>query len=129
MKAWVLIITVLGVWFFGIGLGSVMRIERKISNGTLVKIFFFSPLFAFEGFIIWTVYTIHDIIVDRKTRIRFIIFMYRSYFKIMPYMCEAFTSVIINSDKERKRSGKSTAQNTKHIFQRGYDLALAEGYM
>lgn len=129
MKAWVLVVTVLCVWYVGIGLGSIMRIDRKLSNGTLLKIFFLSPLFAFEGFIIWTVYIIHDIIVDKKLKIRFIVFMYRSYFKVMPYMCEVFSRVIIEAEKGRKRSGTGTMKNTKHIFQRGYDLVLAERHV
>lgn len=129
MKAWELIAMVLCILYFGIGLGSIMRIERKLSAGIILKVFFITPIFVLGGFVIWTVHAIHEISIDKKVKVRFIVTMYRAYFQFMPYMCEAFIHSIIGAKEKRESSVTGTMKNAKHIFQKGYEFILEEGYV
>ena len=105
-----------------------MNNERKLLVGTLLKVFFITPIFVLVGFVIWTGYAIHEIIIDKKVKVRSIATMYRAYFQFMPYMCEAFLRLIIDTKEKRESPVMGTMKTVKHIFQRGYEFILEEGY-
>ena len=103
MNALWIIVALSIVFIVGSSAGTIMRFERKLSKRDIIDIFLNIPVFAVLGFIIWTKELLKDLIKTKRVRISYVRYIYKSFFRILPSMCEMYAEVIIQKNRIRKK--------------------------
>lgn len=116
MNALWIIVALLIVFIVGSSTGTIMRFERKLSKRDIIDIFLNIPVFAVLGFIIWTKELLKDLIKTKRVRISYVRYIYKSFFRILPSMCEMYAEVIIQKNRIRKKKKIKRSQCGNILF-------------
>ncbi|WP_318362383.1 hypothetical protein [uncultured Agathobaculum sp.] len=130
-----IIIAVIIAALVGSGLGTIMRIERRLTKRDMLSVFSRVPFFGILGFCIWTKEFLKDLIKTKRVRISYIRYIYRSFFRILPSMCEVYAEVIIRRNhiarkKQRKKKSNDymqVQQSIRNVSEREYNIVLKNG--
>ena len=76
-----------------------------------------------------------DLIKTKRVRISYIRYIYRSFFRILPSMCEVYAEVIIRRNhiarkKQRKKKSNDymqVQQSIRNVSEREYNIVLKNG--
>ncbi len=129
MSARFILFAIILAIYLGIGIGTAIRVDKKIPLQSFVLIIIDVPLFALLGLIVWTVEFIRDLRKTKTVKLRYGMYIYIAYFKILPYMCELFALKIVTPGSKKQNSAskqrkKVDSNEIKNIYTKGYQIVL-----
>lgn len=137
MKIVIMLLLALLALYLGIGIGTIMRFDRKISNKAKLYILLIIPIFAICGFAIWSIEMCKDLSNFHGEKLSYIRYIYKFFIKAMPSLCQDCADAIIeafrkeeryNANKKRHKQYRnqnvSFLEKAKSIIKKGYNYAL-----
>ena len=116
----IVLILALGITaiYIGIGIGTIMRFDRKLSRQSVIIIMIIVPIFVAYGFIIWTNELRKDLGKMNRVKLSYIRYIYKAFMKEMPSMCESCASMIIDIRKKNLEQQSEVQKTTSKRYEK-----------
>lgn len=135
MRITVMLLSTFLALYLGIGIGTIMRFDKKISDKAKIAIMILIPIFAICGFLIWSVELRKDLKKMHGGKLSYIRYIYKFFIKAMPSLCQDCANAIVvalrkeakyNANKKGHRhyrnQNSSLYVDAKSIIKNGYAL-------